>query len=342
MQQKDNDNIRWINAKELGIEGKGWQDTKNFFDRFPAKAQGVIRDVVWELSRSSSGITVHFQTGAPEIRAKWQLESSDLSMPRMSATGKSGLDLYARDTSNHWRWVGTTPDVSSRNSKSTLIADIEPILRQYMLYLPIFNPLVDLQIGIPKEYSINPVPARKAKPLVFYGTSIVHGIAASRPGMTYTSILGRRLDVPVINLGFSGHGHMEPEIANLLIELNPAVFVLDALPNMTAELVRERAEPFIRKICNAKPDIPIVLVEDRTYTNAWINTNQRKENHERRIEFSKNFKRLENSGITQLHYVKGEYLLGQDDDASVDGSHPSDLGFYRIANNLEPILRNVL
>jgi GDSL-like Lipase/Acylhydrolase family/N-terminus of Esterase_SGNH_hydro-type len=339
--KKNIDNFKWINAEELGIEGKGWSETKYFFDRLPVKAEGVVRDVVWELSRAAAGMTVHFKTDATEIRARWQLESPELSNSTMCATGRSGLDLYARDATNKWRWAGVSTEVNSQSPDNVLVADMDSAMRQYMLYLPLFNPVSKLEIGIP-DCTFEAVSARRGKPIVFYGTSIVHGASASRPGMAHAAMLGRRLDTPVINLGFDGNALMESELADLLIELDPLMYVIDAVPNMNAQLIAERAEQFIRKIYTAKPGVPIILVEDRTYTNSWIIPYKQKENNTRRAEFRKVYRRLKADGILGLHYIEGANLIGPDDEASVCGSHPTDLGFFRIADTLEPVLKALL
>jgi len=83
-------------------------------------------------------------------------------------------------------------------------------------------------------------------------------------GMAYPAILGRRLDRPTLNLGFSGNGTMDLEVAALLAELDAAVYVIDCLPNMNASAVAERTEPMVRRLRSARPKAPIVLVEDRT------------------------------------------------------------------------------
>ena len=120
---------------------------------------------------------------------------------------------------------------------------------------------------------------------MFYGTSIMQGACASRTGMAQSSIIGRRINAPVINLGFSGNGKMEPEIARLLAELDPSVYVIDALPNMEAVLVKERAEAFVRTLREARPTTPIILVEDRTYADAHWVASRRERNESSRREF---------------------------------------------------------
>src|SRR5437764_14492916 len=52
--------LRWRNARELTIEGQGWTDTKDPYDRFPARAEKIIRPAVWGLSRDSAGICIRF------------------------------------------------------------------------------------------------------------------------------------------------------------------------------------------------------------------------------------------------------------------------------------------
>ena len=77
--------------------------------------------------------------------------------------------------------------------------------------------------------------APREKPIVFYGTSITHGACASRPGMVHTAILGRWLDMPVVNLGFSGNGRMDQAVGEFLVQVDATAYVIDCLPNMGPE-----------------------------------------------------------------------------------------------------------
>ena len=130
------------------------------------------------------------------------------------------------------------------------------------------------EIGLPADAKLSKAEPYKnedsslRKPIVFYGTSITQGGCASRPGMVHTAILQRRLDHPVVNLGFSGNGKMEPEVVELMAEIDASCFVIDCLPNMDAKEVAERTEPLVRKLREAQPKTPILLVEDRSYSDA--------------------------------------------------------------------------
>ncbi|MGH3239805.1 MAG: SGNH/GDSL hydrolase family protein, partial [Spirillospora sp.] len=323
------------------VEGKAWSDTARFYDRLPARAEGVVRPAVWNLSRNSAGMLARFQTDSTVLYARYKLRSASLALPHMPATGVSGIDLYARDGDGRDRWLAVVKP-TAQNVEAQLISGIDPGPRQYTAYLPLYNGVDSLQIGVARTASFQTVAPRTRKPVVFYGSSILQGACASRPGMAFTSILGRRFDRPVVNLGFSGNALMEPEIGDLLAELDPAVFVIDALPNMVPELVAERGEAFVRRLRAARPRTPIVMVEDRTYGNAWLVQAYRDRHAGSRAAYRKAYRNLVTSGVKRLVYLKGDDLVGHDDEALTDGSHPSDLGMVRYADAYTKVLRRVL
>ncbi|MCO8123456.1 SGNH/GDSL hydrolase family protein [Stieleria sp. TO1_6] len=337
----DSDSIGWHDVQEWGVEGRGFADTDLYFDRLPARANGVVRNAVWGLSRHSAGMMVRFRTDATEIHADYELGSASLAMPHMPATGVSGLDLYGQDTDGRWKWVAVCKP-NAQKMKLKLIDGLREGLRNYAIYLPLYNSTRTLKIGVPSGNRFEAIEPRTEKPIVFYGTSITHGASASRPGMPHPAILGRRLDHPVINLGFSGNGKLEPEVGRFLVELDPSVYVLDCLPNMVAAEVAERTEPMVRQLRSAHPDVPIVLAEDRNYANSWVRPAQQERNRSSQLEFQNAYARLLDAGVAGLFYLPGERLLDANGDDTTDGSHPSDLGFYNQANAFEPVLRRAL
>lgn len=339
-----NEGIVWHDVQDWGVEGRAWtsQERKRYFDRFPAKAESTVRPAVWSLSRDSSGMSARFKTDAKAIHVRYTLLKDRLAMPHMPATGVSGIDLYGMDAEGQWRWVEVTRPAAFPEVVAKLGEGLDGAEREYMIYLPLYNGVESLEIGIPEGASFEPIPPRKEKPIVFYGTSITHGACASRPGMTHPAILGRRLDRPVINAGFSGNGKMEKEVGDLLVEIDAAVYVIDCLPNMTADLVAANTELLVRQIRAARPGTPIVLVEDRTYGNSWIRPSSAERHKTSRAELRKAYEKLVSEGVTGLFYLEGADLLGDDDEGTTDGSHPSDLGFFRQANAFEPVLRKAL
>ena len=131
-------------------------------------------------------------------------------------------------------------------------------------------------------------------------------------------------------------------MAKLFAELDPAVFVLDCLPNMNAKEVAERVEPFVETLRKSRPTTPIVLVEDRTYSNAFLLPGPRQRNDDSRAALKIAFANLQKLGVQHLHYIPGEDLLGPDNEGTVDSSHPTDLGFLRQAEAFAKVLRGVL
>lgn len=336
----EGDETRWYDIRELPVEGRGWSETRSFYDRLPAKAEGVVRDPVWSLSQHSAGMRVRFVTDATAIQAHWKLRGGSLALPHMPATGVSGLDLYARDDQGRWRWVANGRPTQFPDNQQLLAGSLDGAAREYCLYLPLYNGVETVELGLPAQATLRQPPDYPAgvRPVVFYGTSITQGGCASRPGMTYAAILGRWLDLPTINLGFSGNGKMEPEMAQLLAELDPSVYVLNCLPNMSPDEVTERIEPFVRALRAAHAETPIVLAEDRSYANASWQPALRERNASSRAALRGAYERLLQAGVTGLHYAPGDSQLGADGEDTVDGSHPTDLGFLRMAEAFRPVL----
>ena len=165
------DDVDWYDVKEFGVEGKGWSETKKFFDRLPAKAEGFVRDQVWNLSRDSAGMCFRFVSDSPNIYVRYELSRESLSMTHMAATGHSGVDLYAQDGMGIDRWVAVVRP-GKQKMDTTLAKDLAPGSRRYTLYLPLRNGVESLEIGVVRGQSFSALSPRNEKPIVFYGTSI--------------------------------------------------------------------------------------------------------------------------------------------------------------------------
>lgn len=329
---KEHDPLTW------GVSGLGWEEAAAF-TRLPDRAQEFVREPVWRLSRDSAGVYFEFKTDATDIAMHVELRNEQLDMVHMPATGVSGVDLYAKDGED-WRWVGCGQP--RQQTYTHRVRGLRAGEREYRLYLPLYNGVSSLRVEVPEDAAFEGIAPSEEKPLVYYGTSIIQGACVSRPGMALPAILGRRLDMPTINLGFSGNAKMEPEVAELLAELDPAIFVIDALPNMNKALVGERAVNFVRTLREARPYTPILLMEDRRNANsAWFpsRTAHHDGNH---AALREAYETLVAEGFTRIHYVADAPFLGEDGEATVDGSHPTDLGMMRYADVLVPLIQKAL
>ena len=334
--------LTWYDATVLGIQGKGWTDTKTPFDRLPGRAEKLVPEGVWARSLNSAGLHLTFATNSPIIVIRWRLRNPSISSPYLSSMSVAGLDLYVR-RGDKWLWAATKPPKSYPETTETFLRNLSPELREYMLYLPIYNGVEKVEIGVAEGSKFGKaIESTTEKPIVIYGTSIVQGSAASRPGTTYVSQLARRLNRPVINLGFSGLCHMEQSVADLLAELDPAIYIVDCLPNMLPKEITERTGPLVKTIRMKHPDTPIVLIENLDYPQGLWNPGIEKSVELKNRLLSDVYARLKKEGIPNIYYVKNDSLLGNEGNSTVDGVHPTDLGFWQMTNTLEPILRAIL
>jgi hypothetical protein len=337
--------LDWYDIRDLGVEGRAFADTESFYDRLPARAKGSVPEAVWSLSLHTAGLRVRFLCDAANIAVRWKLRFPQLAMTHMPASGVSGLDLYARDAGG-WRFVGVARPETFPVNEVMIGRSLKPERREYLLSLPLYNGVEEVRIGIARGALLAPAGAwdeRRRRPMLFYGTSVVQGGCASRPGMAHAAILSRRLDRPFFNLGFSGSGRCEPELARLLAELDPCVYVVDALPNMDREgLAKERLGPFVRVLRAAHPATPIVLVEHFRYVAERFIPWMRDMFPHLRRELHGVIEELRAEGVAHLLLLPGDGLYGADGEATVDGTHPTDLGFARLADAHEPLLRGLL
>lgn len=327
----------WYDARLLTVEGKAFRDTENFWERLPARAKEKVPPSVWGLSKHTAGLCVRFITDATTIAAAWD-GAVKLRMNHMALTGSAGLDLYYRDGAS-WKYVATGRPREEHTTQVLVGAwpgrELPAAKREYLLYLPLYHPISDLKIGIPQGATIAcapPRPREKQLPIVFYGTSITQGGCASRAGMCHTAILGRWLDRPVINLGFSGSGKSEREMAQLVAEINAACYVLEPLPNMTVEQVRERLPYWLEVLRHAHPRTPIVLVMNPL----------KPERDAQNLALWEVFQKARKSGDRLLFLIPASKQLAGRENGTVDGIHPTDLGFYRMAECYYPLLRRLV
>jgi len=342
--------MEWHDISSWGVEGRAWEDQARlrYFDRLPMDAESETKELrdffghfsVWDLSRCSAGMLARFHTDATVIHTRYRLRTDDLALPHMPATGVSGVDLYARDPEGNWRYViGSKP--TSQDVDAELVSGLIPGAREFALYLPLYNGVDFLEIGVPRGFRFEGL-APRPKPIVFYGTSITQGGVASRPGMCHPSIIGRQLDHPVINLGFSGTGRMDPVIGRFLKQVDAAVFVIECCGNMQPEQIRERCVPLVNQLRAARPDTPIVLVEDRGFPNAWIVKAKADYNRANQAALREAYESLMAAKVPALYYIPGQSLYGTDGEGSTDNAHANDLGFMRMAEVMLPVIREAL
>lgn len=249
--------LDWREISEIGTEGQAWKGEKFPYPyaRIPLKFKDNVTKNVWANSLTPTGMSATFETDSDQI---WISREFLHGNPSPFWFGNSGFDLYAADKDGNFRWLATTPIARIKdNSKTYKLSSLlggKP--RMYRVYLPLRNILTSAKIGVKKGSSFKPAPQPAEKPLVFYGTSIVHGAWATHSGLSHPSAIGRMLKMPVVNLGFSGSAQMETGMAETLATIDAAIYVIDATQNMSEKLVRERCEKFLRRPARNRKKAP--------------------------------------------------------------------------------------
>ena len=343
--------LKWWNPATEDIpviEGKGWTGSEiSMYSRLPDRAKTNVREAVWNLSRNSAGLSIRFRTNSERIVVRY-IVSGNLSMPHMPATGVSGVDMYAKDSDGTFSWCRGRYNFGDTVTYNFSSIDVKEKYhnhgREYRLYLPLYNSVTWLEIGVNDGTSFDVFPLRHEKPLVVYGTSIAQGGCASRPGMAWTTILARNLDRPLINLAFSGNGRLEKELIDLISEIDAQMYIIDCLPNMSRFKLEETYDRIISSVTKLRqkhPRIPILLVEHDGYADGVLNS-KRMETYTLLNKTQKRaYADLLEMGVQQLFYLTKEELgLGMN--SFVDGTHPTDLGMKQYAEAYEKQIRKIL
>lgn len=340
--------INWVSADSLPLLGKCIDPASAAmrYQRLPDSLEHIVKRAdLFRLGRNTAGMAIRFTSDAPSVHVKWKSTGPN-SMNHMTPTGTRGLDLYMMMPDSTWTFAQSArPDIFSANTEATVIQNIEPLQREYMLYLSLYDGVDSLYIGAPDGYTVSQpcvnLP-RASRPILYYGTSLTQGGCANRPGMAHTNILQRRFNRDIVNLGFSGSGQLDPEIAQVMAAVpDPALFILDFLPNVTYEQLDTLINPFVDILRQAHPEVPVLIIEEPDYPYKRFDLKAAAKVEKRRALLREKVDALQKL-YPGIHFLPSYGLIGFDEEATVDGLHFTDIGFLRYANALEPVITGLL
>jgi hypothetical protein len=321
--------------------GRAANVSPNLFHRIDSSDQKKLPVRVAELADNSAGISISFQTNSKRIKVKWGL-GKYMNLWNMTPVAVNGLDMYGWKN-NHWQYVASAKPLSDTNS-AVMISNMDGKMNTFRLYLPLYSELKTIEIGVDTGSVIEKAKEQfiPTKKVVVYGSSVTQGASASRPGMAYPSIISRDLNIETFNLGFSGSGKMEIAMADVLGKMDADVYILDCVPNPSPKQIRERTVPFIKRLRQLKPGIPVILIESIFREDGNWNTVKGNYVTNQNKEFRYAYEQLIHKKVKDLYYISNSDLTGNDHEATVDGTHLSDLGFTRLVKPIEHVLRRVL
>ena len=337
--------IVYTDGDQFPLYGKCTDDTYSRYTRLPASYEETTRDALAWLGKMSAGLYLRFRSDANEIHVKWTSHYK-ASMNHMTDVGTRGVDLYAWKD-GQWRFAGSgRPNTEIPTTDALIVGHMDSGMREYMLYLSLYDGVDSLSIGVPEGYVLEgPVDHVQSHDgaIVMYGTSIMQGCSASRPGMCYSAIIGRKTGREVINLGFSGNGRLDYDIAELMAKVeNPSVYVLDNVPNCSVEEIDERTDRFIDILREAHPDVPIIMLEDPQFSHCAFDNFILDEINAKNEAEKAAFARQKARGLKNIYYLTTDKLVAPDGEAFVDGIHYTDQGMVHHSEALMKVLKKIL
>ena len=359
----DTNGVKWIDGRFLPIEGRAFDDVEHYYDRLPSNVTDKVNGGVRAMKHHTAGMQFRFRTDSRKLRFRWVPYSRQLSGGNMVQMAYSGIDIYRQEEDGSWRFVkaaypqsadGGSCEIAWRPGSACLVN------------LPLYNGVRSFSLGIDKDASVREIGPRKSgvtKPVVFYGTSITHGASASRPGLSWVNLIGRDLDVPIVNLGFSGCGRMEYEMSEHLARIDASCYVLDCLWNMNCcrgrpddpdeadvraagignavfteenklKYLQVRYEPFIRNLRRLRPTVPIVIAEE---CDVFSTKPGVKDRYVRSL-----YEKLVAEGWKDLVYLPKTEMYDGDGEGTIDGCHPNDRGCRTMAKAYGGAVREAL
>ena len=344
LEKADSKGIAWFDprAAPFRLVGFPWIDEDKVYRRLPLKPKWPIRIAVNSLANSTAGGQIQFQSDSAKILLRVKLRQPS-GMYHMPATGQSGFDLYVGGPFKQ-RYLATSRFSATAKDYEVTLFNASKGNRHFTLNFPLYNGVESVEIGVIAGATIAPpLPYANNGRVVVYGTSITQGGCASRPGMAYPNILSRRINQEFVNLGFSGNGKGEPALAKLINQIDhKKLIILDYEAN-AGETIRKTLAPFVDVLRAHDKDVPILIMSKIHYAGE-LNSRSQLETVRGRAKFQADFvKTRQAAGDKNIHFLNGGSLLGEHaHECTVDGVHPTDLGFMKMAEAIQPMIKTIL
>lgn len=323
-----------VRQEPFQIYGLYEPKTEPIFHRMPENIAEKVSPGVSRLATHTSGGRVRFKTNSPFLAIRAAMPPVSL-MSHMPLTGQASFTVYFNKNGHSTYYRTFKPEASALFRGDGMTGFVEFLdvsdedMRDITIYFPLYAAVNSLFIGVQEDAVILPGDTyKREKPVVFYGSSITQGGCASHSGNSYQGFLSRRFDTDFINLGFSGCAKAEDAMIEYVAGLDMSMFVYDYDHNAPdIAHLKDTHEKMFRAVRAAHPSLPVIIMSAPNF-----DTN-RADRASRRAVIFETYRRALEAGDHNVYFVDGERLFGGNcrDGCTVDGCHPNDLGFYRMA-----------
>ena len=340
------DGLRFYDVRKapFSLHGLYKPETPGLFRRCPEEVAAASDPGVLFLHTNTTGARVRFRTDSRTIAIRAS-EPTFCCMPHQAVTGSSGFDLYG-DGEYYKTFVppidyqgGFMPHFSMEGGYETQNVFPEKKMREIMIHFPTYNDVTDLFVGLEEDAILEAAtPYALEKPIVFYGSSITHGCSATKPGNTYPNLLSRWLNADILNLAFSGNCRAQDAMSEYISTLDMSAFVYDYDHNAPdAAFLKRTHEKLFLHLREKQPELPVIFASKP-------GPEYDPEGMLRRDIILETFQNAQARGDRNVYFVDGATMFDLLDRSActVDGAHPTDLGFYCMAKAFEPVLREIL
>ena len=332
-------NCKYVDASTLTVINKAQENTPVLQRLDPNKYE--MKKGIRNAMRHSTGVAILFTTDSRAIHARWSTISKSLGA-NMTPVFHSGLDLYIRENGK-WIFAGIArPKTNGTiNHENTLVRRMAEGKKECMLYLPMFNGVTSLEIGVDESATIEPLASPFKHRIFFVGSSLTHGASACRPGASYVARIGRLLNAETPNIGVSGQCKLDDFYADIVCDSKADAFVFDTFSNSTAKMIDDRLYNFVKRIVAAHPKTPLIFLQTVKRDQSHFDLGARKRNDDQRAAAEKWMAQICKE-FKNVYFLNPGFEIGEDGEGTIDGVHLNDLGVQRTIENLVPKMKKIL
>ena len=330
---------RWVDARDLAIHGYTKKSKQYPYYRFDYKPYN-LNSKLSTMAEEATGLYVTFKTNSSNISASWSIVPHRMR-DNMPIIMQRGLDLYTK-IDGEWRYVQASripcdPAITSYNK--LLAKRLPKEEKEFMLYLPGWSEVKSLQIGIDEDATIEGTPSPFRHKVIVYGSSITHGAAASRAGLTYTAIMSRNLGIDFVNFGFAGLCMMQTEFLEILKSCEADAFLFDTFSNPSAKVIEARLPKFVEGLVKAHPGKPLIFMQSAIPLETCVDPGKQAK-RKLRFDTAARIMKVLQKQYKDVYFLDVPNVTGKD--GSVDNTHPNDLGFNRFVKAYQPKIAKIL
>lgn len=322
-------------AAPFKMYGMANYEKNGVLERVPRSLREEIPNIEF-FGRRIPGARLAFRTDSPRFEITIHMESAGPDYGMAIFACQSASVYVGSHTKPRYLGLAFIQSYERPIAKATFTKD--PVMEDVLIFMPRNEVITDIMISVEDGAVLEPpTPYKYPKPVVYYGSSITEGGHSSNPGNVYNALLSRWLDVDYLNLGFSGSAQGETAMADFINTLDMCAFVYDYDHNApSVEHLAQTHEPFYRRIREVHPDLPILMLSrpDADYRDAVPRLEVIRRTYENALK----------AGDKNVWFIDGGTFYGTEDRdvCSGDTTHPNDLGMYRMAQTIRPVLQEML